>query len=80
MNRESIWELVRRYAARVGCANEIVHIRYGTALPHICWRAGADIRALQEMLGHSSIRTTQIYIYVEHSRLKSVHKQCHPRG
>ena len=41
---------------------------------------GAEIRALQEMLGHASIRTTQIYTQVEHSRLKSIHSSCHPRG
>ncbi|MFO1020782.1 MAG: tyrosine-type recombinase/integrase [Planctomycetales bacterium] len=41
---------------------------------------GAEIRALQEMLGHASISTTQIYTHVEHSRLKAVHVKCHPRG
>jgi integrase/recombinase XerD len=41
---------------------------------------GAEIRALQEMLGHASIRTTQIYTQVEHSRLKAIHSRCHPRG
>jgi len=39
-----------------------------------------EIRALQEILGHASIRTTQIYTQVEHSRLKAIHAQCHPRG
>jgi integrase/recombinase XerD len=41
---------------------------------------GAEIRALQELLGHASIRTTQIYTQVDHSRLKSIHEKCHPRG
>ena len=41
---------------------------------------GAEIRALQELLGHASIATTQIYTHVEHTRLKTVHRKCHPRG
>ena len=80
LKRETVWELVRRYAARAGCGADVSpHTLRHSFATHLLAR-GADIRALQEMLGHASIRTTQIYTQVDHTRLKAVHSQCHPRG
>lgn len=77
--RESIWSLIRRYAARSGCGDVSPHTLRHSFATHLL-AGGADIRALQEMLGHASIRTTQVYTHVEHSRLKAIHRKCHPRG
>ncbi|MEY3173592.1 MAG: Tyrosine recombinase XerD [Planctomycetota bacterium] len=77
--RESIWSLIRRYAVRSGCGDISPHTLRHSFATHLL-AGGADIRALQEMLGHASIRTTQVYTHVEHSRLKAVHRKCHPRG
>ena len=77
--RESIWSLIRRYARRAGCGDVSPHTLRHSFATHLL-AGGADIRALQEMLGHASIRTTQVYTHVEHSRLKAVHRKCHPRG
>jgi integrase/recombinase XerD len=80
MNRETVWSLIQRYAARSGCGSEISpHTLRHSFATHLL-AGGADIRALQEMLGHANIRTTQIYTHVDHTRLKSVHSKCHPRG
>ena len=80
LSRIAIWHLVKRYAARVGISREVSpHTLRHSFATHML-AGGAEIRALQEMLGHANIRTTQIYTHVEHSRLKAVHKRCHPRG
>ncbi len=80
MNRETVWALIQRYAIRSGCGSEISpHTLRHSFATHLL-AGGADIRALQEMLGHANIRTTQIYTHVDHTRLKSVHSKCHPRG
>ncbi len=80
LTRITVWELVKKYAARIGCSKRISpHTLRHSFATHML-AGGAEIRALQEMLGHASIRTTQIYTQVEHSRLKAIHAACHPRG
>ena len=80
LSRILVWEIVKKYAARIGCSDKISpHTLRHSFATHML-AGGAEIRALQEMLGHASIRTTQVYTHVEHSRLKRVHAECHPRG
>ncbi len=80
LTRLTIWRLVKRYAARIGCSDQVSpHTLRHSFATHML-AGGAEIRALQEMLGHANIRTTQIYTHVDHSRLKSIHRDCHPRG
>jgi integrase/recombinase XerD len=80
LRREAIWELVKRYALRVGIDPETSpHTLRHSFATHLL-AGGADLRLIQEMLGHASIQTTQIYTQVENSKLKKVHQQFHPRG
>jgi integrase/recombinase XerD len=80
ISRITVWRLVKRYAARIGAGKKVSpHTLRHSFATHLL-AGGADIRAVQELLGHASIATTQIYTHVEHSRLKAVHRRCHPRG
>ncbi|MCG8449372.1 MAG: site-specific tyrosine recombinase XerD [Pirellulales bacterium] len=80
LRRERIWELIKKYAARVGISNEISpHSLRHSFATHLL-AGGADLRQVQEMLGHASIATTQLYTHVDHTRLKKVHKAYHPRA
>lgn len=80
LSRITVWKLVKRYAARIGASREVSpHTLRHSFATHML-AGGAEIRALQELLGHASIRTTQIYTQVDHSRLKTIHEKCHPRG
>jgi integrase/recombinase XerD len=80
LRREAIWELVKRYAARVGASADVSpHTLRHSFATHLL-AGGADLRQVQELLGHASIATTQIYTHVDQSRLKRVHAQFHPRA
>lgn len=80
LRREAIWELVKKYAVRSGIpVSTHPHTLRHSFATHLL-AGGADLRQVQEMLGHSSIATTQIYTHVDQSRLKKVHAQFHPRG
>jgi integrase/recombinase XerD len=80
LRREGIWELVKKYAARAGMPASISpHTMRHSFATHLL-AGGADLRQVQEMLGHASIGTTQIYTHVDQSRLKNVHQKFHPRA
>ena len=80
LTRSVVWDLVKKYAAAAGCSGKVSpHTLRHSFATHML-AGGADLRALQELLGHASVRTTQVYTHVEHTRLKSVHAQHHPRG
>jgi integrase/recombinase XerD len=80
LTRILVWSLVKKYARRIGASAKVSpHTLRHSFATHML-AGGAEIRALQELLGHASIATTQVYTHVEHTRLKAVHRQCHPRG
>ena len=80
LDRIMLWRLVKHYAKRVGIDPKVSpHALRHSFATHLL-AGGADLRQVQEMLGHASIQTTQIYTHVEHSRLKKVHKEFHPRA
>ncbi|XZE54853.1 site-specific tyrosine recombinase XerD [Planctomycetaceae bacterium SH139] len=80
LDRIQLWRLVKRYAARAGIDPQVSpHTLRHSFATHLL-AGGADLRLVQEMLGHASIQTTQIYTHVDHSRLKQVHQNYHPRA
>jgi integrase/recombinase XerD len=80
LGRVRIWELVKKYAARAGCPPELSpHSLRHSFATHLL-AGGADLRQVQELLGHATIATTQIYTHVDHTRLKKVHQTFHPRA
>ncbi len=78
LDRTNVWRLIRKYAEQVGLKNVSPHTIRHCFATHLL-AGGADLRVVQELLGHSDISTTQIYTHVDSSRLKQVHQQCHPR-
>lgn len=77
MTRISLWQVIARLSAKIGVHIHPHTLRH-TFATHLL-SGGADLRVVQELLGHSNIATTQIYTHVDQDRLKAVHKLHHPR-
>jgi integrase/recombinase XerD len=80
LSRIEIWRIVKKYACRAGLSRQMTaHTLRHCFATHLL-SGGADLRSVQEMLGHVDIATTQIYTHVDQERLRSMHKKYHPRG
>jgi integrase/recombinase XerD len=80
LSRVGLWHVVKTHARGAGLSENVSpHTLRHSFATHVL-AGGADLRVVQEMLGHASIATTQIYTRVELSRLREVHERFHPRG
>jgi integrase/recombinase XerD len=80
LSRQGAWTLVRRYGDRIGLGDRLSpHVLRHSCATHMLDH-GADVRVVQELLGHASVATTQVYTKVSSERLRSAFESAHPRA
>lgn len=79
LERVAVWQIVKKHAAAAGIRDVHPHTLRHSFATHLLI-GGADLRVVQELLGHADISTTQVYTHVDRTHLKDVHRRFHPRG